>query len=279
VIYPDRVNLLDFIFVGPQRTASSWLDRALRSHPEIELPSLTKETFYFDTNFERGPAWYQGHFPSASHRCLRGEIGPTYFHNDVARRRISERAPTVKVIIGIRDPIERTFSLLRHEHAKGRIDDLETGLEAEPWIAESGRYAEHIPAWEATFGTERILYFWQSDTADDPERAYAEVCDFLGVAEHALPADSAEKFGVGMVPRFRAAARVAAFSARRLRALGLHRVVELGKKAGLRKVYNGGDPAEAMLSESLADKLRAVHAEDVEFLEAKFGRPLHRSSA
>ena len=76
---------LDFVGIGPQRTASTWLNEMLLRHPSIALPTGVKETKFFDDRFHKGFAWYATHFADPDPSQVRGEIAPTYFDDDAAR--------------------------------------------------------------------------------------------------------------------------------------------------------------------------------------------------
>jgi len=111
---------LDFVSVGPQRTGTSWLHRYLRLHPMLAFPLHVKETKFFDARFEKGFDWYWKHFGDPSQNTKRGEIAPTYFHSAEALARLS-KFEGLRVVIHLRDPIARTWSLFRHHRNKGRV--------------------------------------------------------------------------------------------------------------------------------------------------------------
>ena len=100
-----------FFVIGPPRTGTSWLHEVLNQH--TVLPSLSKETRFFDSHFRRGFHWYSSHF---RHRCIGqpvGEIAPTYFASPDARERISRLPSAARVICIFRNPVERILSLYR----------------------------------------------------------------------------------------------------------------------------------------------------------------------
>ncbi|MEZ5193586.1 MAG: hypothetical protein R2734_14545 [Nocardioides sp.] len=59
----SRRPVPDFLVIGGQRCGTTSLFRALMGHPQIRRPQLHKGVNYFDLNYDRGPAWYRGHFP------------------------------------------------------------------------------------------------------------------------------------------------------------------------------------------------------------------------
>ena len=263
------IGKLDFVIVGPQRTGTSWLDRALRTHPDIALPSLTKETFAFDSEKATDTSkYFQRYFANAEPTQKAGEVGPTYFHNPVARARLRAEFPRLKIIILLRNPVARTYSLFRHEVAKGRSpDDLYRAIEQNPEIIESGRYAKHVPAWQRDFGEDNVLLLRFEDIESRGEHLITDVQSFFGVIPRPLDPKLLEKYGFGVVPRIQILATLAARLARILRQAGLDRLVEIAKRMGLKPLFfRGGDASKLDMTEEQRAFLEKVHADDITFL-------------
>ena len=55
---------LTFLMVGCQRCGTTWIDAALRDHPEVYLPP-DKQSYFFDRHYERGIDWYLERFDAA----------------------------------------------------------------------------------------------------------------------------------------------------------------------------------------------------------------------
>lgn len=263
---------LDFVGIGPQRTASTWLNEMLLRHPSIALPAGVKETKFFDDRFQKGFDWYATHFAGATPSQVRGEIAPTYFDHDAARERLKKAFPDLKVIVNLRNPVERAFSVYRLELTKGRVTGgFREAVARNPRIITSGHYAEHCPRWEADFGRDRVLYLLQEDSRANPEQVLERVYDFLGVPRVPMPAVASEDFSTTHVPRYPALARLFSETARLLRGLRLHWLVNLGKAAALTRVYQGGKAPETLTPE-LRRELVKTFERDIEWVERKLGR-------
>ena len=73
--------------------------------------------------------WYRAHFPFAAQAALRTrrtghpamtfESSPYYLFHPLAAGRIARALPRVKVLILLRDPVERAYSAHAHELARG----------------------------------------------------------------------------------------------------------------------------------------------------------------
>jgi len=124
-----------FLIVGAQRCGTTTMYRDLSQHPAVMKAVLHKGVHYFDTDYFRGMSWYQGHFPlKASARRVAREAGtapvtfessPYYMFHPLAAQRIHRDLPGVKLLVLVRDPVERAYSA--HAHELGR------GYETEPF--------------------------------------------------------------------------------------------------------------------------------------------------
>jgi len=128
-----------FLIVGAQRSGTTTLFRLLASHPNLVRPTLSKGSGYFDDFYGQGWRWYRAHFPlrGLARLFARGpvatfECSGYYLFHPLAAERIARDLPEVKVVVVVRDPVERTYSAYRHERARGfETVDFDTALELE----------------------------------------------------------------------------------------------------------------------------------------------------
>jgi hypothetical protein len=203
--------LPDFLILGAQKAGTTALYAYLRRHPEITGPSW-KEVSYFDRHYARGEAWYRGNFPNALRaRGLVGEASPSYLFHPLAPERVAALVPEARLIVLVRNPIDRAFSHYQHEVALGRdplpfedalaAEDERLGGELERMSADPtyfshawwnytytarGRYAEQLERWLAVFPREQLLVVPSEDLLEQPERTHARVLEFLGADPHRL---------------------------------------------------------------------------------------------
>ena len=261
---------LVFACVGPQRTATSWLHKYLRGHPQLAFPLQVKETMFFDEHYHKGIDWYWRHFGTVDADRRLGEIAATYFDSDDALKRLKS-FEGLRIIIGVRDPVERTYSLFRHHRTEGRVpSDFFAAVKQMPRIETSGMYARYCPRWEAEFGAERCHYVLQPLVESSPQEVIDGVCRFLEVDSITLPVEGRERFGQATQPGWPLAAKAAAMVSGGLRARGLHRPVEIAKRLGLRRALYGKPAGEEAMPRAERDHLLEVHAADLAFLHAKF---------
>jgi hypothetical protein len=198
-----RLPRLDFVAVGPMRAGTTWLHGNLALHPQIRLPRA-KETFFFDRHFDEGIGWYAAHFPRGSAHNpgnLRyGEVGASYFDVTEAVHRIKAVAPACRIIVVVRDPVDRAWSAFMHYRRRARVGaDLSRAIQKIPKIVEASRYSVHIPRWERAFGRERVLVVSLAEFRANPDDALGRVCAYLGTTPLSATERSNERVNEGFV--------------------------------------------------------------------------------
>ena len=132
----EEILLPNFLVLGTQKGGTTSLHHLLGMHPDIFLPAV-KEVHYFSQHSHQSLAWYGRHYLEATKTQLRGDITPFYLFHCAAPRRIARTLPSAKLIILLRDPVERTLSQYFHARRNG----YETLLLEEALAAESERIA------------------------------------------------------------------------------------------------------------------------------------------
>jgi len=229
---------------------------------------------FFDVHYRKGLDWYWRHFGSVGtdRRC--GEIAPTYFDSPEAIERLRQ-FDGLQIIMGVRDPVERTYSLFRHHRTEGRVpSDYFKAVKQMPRIETSGMYSRHCPRWEAEFGVENCHYVLQPLVEASPQEVIDAVCKSLRVDTIMLPVESSERFGEATRPAWPLAAKVAAIMSSGLRSHGLHGPVEAAKRLGLRRALYGRPVGEEPMPDAVRKHLQQVHSADIAFLHARFERQL-----
>lgn len=267
---------LHFAGVGPQRTGTSWLQRLLQHHPQLCFPKGIIEPMFFDLYYEQGLARYTAHFAHRTENQLCGDITPTYFDLEIVPARIRQINAECKIIINLRNPIERALSLYRHHVSKGRVNGTfgEAVLQM-PRLLDAGNYAEHIPRWLDTFGVDRVTFVLLDDIKIDPASVLKQLCHFLEITPIAMPTRSGEKFNAATMPRFPKIARLTARLVTLLQAKGAYKIIELGKRMGLKQlVYAGGQDQAPKLTMGEQKQLLEKYEPDIVFVETLLGRNL-----
>lgn len=101
----------DFMIIGAQKSATTTLFYYLNKHPKL-AGSWPKEMHFFSKYMYHGKdmAWYRKHFTSLKKKPLFFEASPGYIYNESVAQELKRHFPTIKLILILRNPINRAFS-------------------------------------------------------------------------------------------------------------------------------------------------------------------------
>ncbi len=193
-------QLPTFLIAGAMRCGTTSLNAYLREHPKISV-GQPKEVHFFDQNYERGVDWYLQHFPDSDESLAVGEATPAYLYFPEVAERIATTLPDVRILILLRDPVERAHSHFWHNRSVGRERlDFADAIATEPKrLARSrqhqarysyldrGRYGGQLENMLRFIPRERILVQTFDELTSDSTTVYRRTCQFLGVADDYMP--------------------------------------------------------------------------------------------
>ncbi len=186
----NEARFPDVIFIGPLKTATSYIYDYFLHHPNVATSEPVKELFYYDDYYEKGKDWYLRHFPVSTEHQVTIDVAPSYMIRDVAMMRIKKDNPNVKIIMTLRDPIERFSSHVKHHIRHGyRYTGFSDLLAEHPRIIQGSQYDEYVDQWVEAFGEENVFFLDYSQLKQDPRSFMKKTCDVIGV-----PFSSAYKF-------------------------------------------------------------------------------------
>ena len=189
-------------------TTTFWKNRVL-SHDQYNYAAQTgswvgnmkikenKEMDFFnrDENYALGLDTYKTFFPRKLTAI--GESSPNYFPLDEASNggadvRIASTLPDAKVVILLRDPINRAYSHFNHiqdknptwgSYAYGKSFNTVVQNYSGSNIFQRSFYNTNLTSWITNIGSDKIYVALQESIAADPLTEYNKICTFLGV-EH-----------------------------------------------------------------------------------------------
>ena len=161
--------------------------------------------------------------PANGSRPVAIEASPYYLAHPLAPYRVRGLLPDVRLIVLLRDPVDRAISHHHHEVEDGheklsfaqaiRAEDERLRGEAErirsiPLYNSfnhqhysyllRGRYAEQLELWFSLFPRSQFLILDSASFFADPHSTLRRVCEFLEVPPHSLP--SYEPIGARSYP-------------------------------------------------------------------------------
>ncbi|NHC24450.1 sulfotransferase domain-containing protein [Nocardioides sp. IC4_145] len=272
-------RLPNFLYVGPDKAGSSWLHEVLVKHPEVYL-TPAKDLYYFDRYHDRGIEWYASQFRDARGESVVGEVCQDYLFHPEAAARIHDTLGPVKVMVCLRDPVDRAWSsyLYMRKHGIGP-DTFAEALASRPELLEHGRYATGLDRFLSRFPRHLVHVAVFDDLVADPQGFLDAVTDFLDVDPLPLsPKDLAARLPAAKARSVRLAS-AARRSADWVREHDGARLVGRVKRSPLvqRALYQPIDrravrpPAEDVVA------VRSALEPEVDALEQTFGLPLRQS--
>ena len=222
------MTLPDFFVLGAPKAGTTALHAALTHHPGLFMSPVKEPKFFLcdgppptqggpgDAHSYREwiwrPADYEGLFDAAPPGARRGECTPLYLADPAAHRRIQRAVPDARLVVILRDPVDRAYSNWAHLWADGLepIDDFVTACAAERGRAEAGwapfwRYLEiglygrQLRHLYTLFPRHQVQVIRYKSLVDDPATTLDAVCRFLGVEEGVIAKAPAKNVG-GYVP-------------------------------------------------------------------------------
>tara|TARA_Y100000996_G_C22488891_1_gene629354 strand:- start:73 stop:849 length:777 start_codon:yes stop_codon:yes gene_type:complete len=202
--------LPDFFVIGVVRSGTTSLFHYLGQHPNIENASYD-ELGYFDDNYHLGENWYKSLFPTKStKRKIQNKHGkfltfddtPFYVYNPLVIKRILSDFPNSKIIVSLRNPIDRAFSnynlLVNPEYTFEETIDLEINeiknlnveLNDDSYLVDEfyekiltrGFYAKQLKLWYDSFPKNQILVISSEELASNTNNVLNDIFNFLEIS-------------------------------------------------------------------------------------------------
>jgi hypothetical protein len=166
--------------LGAQKAGTSWWDALIGRHPAVvRSPGLPKELHFFDRAWEEGPdealvSRYAAYFPRPE-GGVTGEWTPGYLIDFWTPALLARAAPRARILILLRDPVERMRSGLTHQLATSRAP-----------LTDRDIHAPQLRRVLVAFPAEQVLIGQYEACRGDPAGQLARTFEFLGLAPHTL---------------------------------------------------------------------------------------------
>lgn len=186
---------LDFAIIGAQKSASTFIQRALIDHPEVGMPRgesrVIEDPWYSEGAFE-------SHVAELARRCpgrrILGIKRPDCLGLEASTERLRHHMADGKFLVTLRNPIDRALSAYFHflrydilpmlDFEQGMRMILDGSLKGYPLankVLEYGLYGQHLERYFTAFDPAQFLVMKHDDIARDGENVLRRVYGFLGV--------------------------------------------------------------------------------------------------
>jgi len=189
------------LIIGARKAGTRALLTYLDMHPHVMAARREIHFFDDDENYSQGMEWYRKKMPYSFPGVLTIEKTPAYFVCDLAPERVKRMNSSMKLILIVRDPIDRAVSdylqIRENKLAKNKpyetFDNLavdhETGEVRREYNAlKRSVYYHHMKHWLVHFPLEQFHIIKAEDLVSDPMNTLHSVETFLGL-EHRITED------------------------------------------------------------------------------------------
>lgn len=275
------MNKLDFIGIGVQKAATSWLFQCLLEHPEIKV-GKEKEVNFFNFKYHFGYHWYHRLFEFGSWKT--GEFSTLYFWDKNVPERIHLYRSDIKLILCLRNPVDRAYSQHQHEVRRGRVSgellDFDLAIQSNPSYINQGLYASHLKNYLKHFKLEQIFICFQEEIGSNPDQVLLRLYEFLNLDTTFKPNAINTKVNVARTYKSKKVDK----AYRKIKSF-IHKyandsIVSAIKKMNIHKLIERHNIKEQdpisipPMSESTREKLQSLFLEEIKELEKIIGRDL-----
>ncbi len=181
----ERIGPPDYVGIGAQKAGTTWWTALIEAHPDVHrVKGQPKELHFFDALWEK--PWsaadatrYARYFPRPS-SAITGEWTPGYMIDFWTPGLIAKAAPAAKILVLLRDPVDRFRSGLTH--TDDATNAALTGRDAAGGF-QRGLYAQQLRRVFDAFPREQVLILQYEACRDAPEAELRRTFDFLGLRQ------------------------------------------------------------------------------------------------
>lgn len=194
----------DFLIIGAAKSGTTSLYNYIKDYSKNFVSPIKKELYYFTEQYHRGNFYYKSLFPLfLKENQITGEATPDYLFYHKCAARIHVMLPNVKLIVLLRDPIERAYShynfikfssktsaketlsfdqAVKEEELRCKIPGDSEYTYAYKYYSykKKGHYYEQLKNWFQYFPREQFLIIDSHDLLIKPEEILKQTFNFIG---------------------------------------------------------------------------------------------------
>lgn len=200
-----------FLIIGAQKAATTWLFQMLNQHQDIFIPDIKEVNFFNKSdNYQKGLAWYREQFLDCENEKVLGDATPNYLWTSSSDRDLKESNrnpdipslvhndyPDIKLIVCLRDPVERARSAFLHHIRARNIPPDESILNVgnRYGILSMGYYDRDLMEWFRYFSREQFqIFIYEEDILQNTKETIRKAYNFLNVDDDFSPNQMRKKY-------------------------------------------------------------------------------------
>lgn len=194
------MNWPNFFTVGVPKAGTTSLYAHLKRHPEVFLPVVKEVRIFQPDHPDSGyPARYRIRYADAQGYRAIGDTTPYYLVDPAVPARIREVCPDARIVIMLRDPVERAYAHyltvkeINVTNVREPSPSFREALRLYETVSadqrrmltidyvEQGMYSAGVRRYLETFGAGQVLVLLLDDLERDPSQFFARVAQHIGV--------------------------------------------------------------------------------------------------
>jgi hypothetical protein len=194
-----KIERLDFILAGAQKSGTTALHYFLEKHSNVTMGDQQEIHFFDDEAMFVSQVDYEQlhkHYPALAPSTIAGDCTPSYIYYEPAAERIWQYNPKIKLLVLLRNPVERAFAHWNMQRFKGRepLDFFDAVREEKARIAgapptearrfayvDRGFYAQQLERLFKLFPREQIKVVKFEEFKDKQRETLVSIFSFLGL--------------------------------------------------------------------------------------------------
>jgi len=208
--------LPNFIIIGSAKAGTTSLYKYLGQHPDIFMSAI-KETNFFATDDplikKERPSFpfpvktieeYQALFSGVTSETAIGEASPIYFESPLAAQNIHSKIPQVKLILSLRNPVQRAFSgYLMHALYGNNIGPVTIeSFDPEQRYVQAGLYSEGVDRYLKQFGSAQLKVLLFEELIKNTSSVLSDIFQFLNISS-SFEVNTTEKHNIASYPKYK----------------------------------------------------------------------------
>lgn len=189
----------DFVIAGAQKSGTTWLQKNLQKYPDIYMPE--GEINFFGLEWDKGSHYYLNALRGGTSNQLIGEKSTVYLPYpgayESAPKQLYSCSPQTKIIICLRNPVDRLVSAMWHNARYGfiklNLENFDSNFVTNGMVRKHqydgalirGQYIQGIESLLSFFSLEQIhiVIYEETVLSNDPKRL-SPVLKFLQLEEN-----------------------------------------------------------------------------------------------
>lgn len=178
-----------FIVIGGHKCGTSSLHYYLKQHPEILMPKTKGQDLLNKVNLDIKT--YEKSYETRTSEKIFGEVSSSYFQSQKACKAIKKYFPRAKLLIMLRNPVDRAFSdfnaLSNRQEIKGKFTDIVKNPEPSNSIIRLGFYYDFLKLYLNSFEKNQFKPLVFDDFVNNRKIFYQQFFQFVEVDDQFIP--------------------------------------------------------------------------------------------